>query len=156
VWWWELRPHTSFGTLEVRVPDAQVTVDDAAAVIATVHALVAWLGERHDAGEPEPPPAPTWRIEENRWQALRHGLHGTLADLETGEPTPTRERLHALLDELAPHAGALGGEAELRHARRLVESNGAMRQREVHSSGGIRGLTEWLVEGFEQPPNGQE
>jgi carboxylate-amine ligase len=153
VWWWELRPHVSFGTLEVRVPDAQVTVADSAAVVATVHSLAAWLAEREDSREP---PAPTWRIEENRWQALRHGLDGTLADLVTGARTPTRDSLHALLDEITPSAARLGCEAELQHARRLIASNGADRQREAHASGGMRGLTEFLVAGFEQPPNGQE
>jgi carboxylate-amine ligase len=151
VWWWELRPHPSFGTLEVRVPDAQVTVDDSAAVVATVHALATWLAERHDRGEPERP-APTWRIEENRWQALRHGLDATFADLETGEPVPARERLHALLDTLATGRHA----PELAHAHRLAESNGAARQREVHSRAGVHGLMEWLVEGFEEAPTGQE
>jgi carboxylate-amine ligase len=149
VWWWELRPHPSFGTLEVRVPDAQVTVADSAAIVAVVHALAARLGDRHDSGEPAPLPAPTWRIEENRWQALRHGLDGTMADLSTGEPTPVRERLHDLID-------SLGSSRELTHAHRLADSNGAIRQREVHASAGIRGLTEWLVSGFEVPPNGQE
>ncbi|MEA2439390.1 MAG: glutamate---cysteine ligase / carboxylate-amine ligase [Thermoleophilaceae bacterium] len=156
VWWWELRPHPSFGTLEVRVPDAQVTVRDAAAVVAVVHALASYLGDRHDAGEPHPPEAATWRIGENRWQALRHGLDGTLADLETGEPTNTRERLHALLDEITPNAEALGAQTQLEDAKRLVDSNGAERQREVHASGGIRALTEWLVGGFDMPPFGQE
>ncbi|MEA2404977.1 MAG: glutamate---cysteine ligase / carboxylate-amine ligase [Thermoleophilaceae bacterium] len=151
VWWWELRPHPSFGTLEVRVPDAQVTVADSAAVVATVHSLAAWLADR----EPQPS-APSWRIAENRWQALRHGLDGTLADLDTGEPMATRDRLYALLDELAPTAATLGCEAELSHARGLVESNGAIRQREVHANAGIHGLTEWLVAGFEESPNGQQ
>src|SRR2546423_1144476 len=27
-WWWELRPHPGFGTLEFRVPDGQTTVAD--------------------------------------------------------------------------------------------------------------------------------
>jgi carboxylate-amine ligase len=156
IWWWELRPHPSFGTLEVRVPDAQRTVEEAAAVVAVVHALAAQLAERHANGEPPPDPAPTWRIEENRWQALRHGLDGTLADLETGAPTPTRERLEALLDTLVPTAKAQGAEQHLTNARALVQKNGAARQREIHADGGIRTLTEWLVGGFEQPPMGQE
>jgi carboxylate-amine ligase len=157
VWWWELRPHPSFGTIEVRVPDAQVTVDDAAAIAAVVHALAGALGERHDAGEAGGPgPAAGWRIAENRWHALRHGLDGTLADLATGEPAPTRERLGALLDELEPHASALGARRELRHARSLVERNGAKRQRERYAEGGMRVLTEWLVEGFTMHGWGQE
>ncbi len=32
-WWWELRPHPAYGTLEVRVPDAQSTVAEAGAVV---------------------------------------------------------------------------------------------------------------------------
>jgi glutamate---cysteine ligase / carboxylate-amine ligase len=156
VWWWELRPHPTFGTIEVRVPDAQVTVGDSAAIVATVHALSRCLAAQHDAGEPAPPVPPTWRIQENRWQALRHGLDGTLADLATGAPTPTRERLGALLDELHPHALELGAGAELEHARRLTQENGALRQREQYANGGIRGLTEWLIEGFEQPKRGQK
>jgi carboxylate-amine ligase len=153
VWWWELRPHPAFGTLEVRVPDAQVTVADSAALVAVVHTLSAWLSERHEAGESEPPP-PTWRIEENRWQALRHGLDGTLADLETGRPQPARDRLSALLDTLEPHARRLGCARELSGARDLVEANGAIRQRRVHARGGMRALSHWLVEGFEEPPPG--
>ena len=87
-WWWELRPHPAFGTLELRVPDAQTTLAEAAAIAATCQALVAWLGERHDAGETLAV-APTWRISENRWSAARDGVQGTLADLETGERRPT-------------------------------------------------------------------
>ena len=53
-------------------------------------------------------PAAGWRIEENRWSACRHGTRGTMADLETGAPAPTADRLHALLDELEPAAARLG------------------------------------------------
>ena len=84
-WWWELRPHVTHGTLELRVPDAQTTVDDAAAVAALGQCLVAWLCERHDAGE-QLPVAPSWRIAENRWFAARDGAEARLVDLETGEP----------------------------------------------------------------------
>ncbi len=51
---------------------------------------------------------PSWRIEENRWVAARHGLEGTFADLVTGGPIPVRERLSALLDEIEPFAVSLG------------------------------------------------
>ena len=150
VWWWELRPHPSFGTLEVRVPDAQATVEDTSAVVAVVHALAKTLAEDDHADEP----APTWRIQENRWHALRHGLDGTLADLETGEPAPTRERLNQLLDRIEPAASELGATTQLGYARTLVERNGAMKQREQYAKRGIRGVTEWLVGVFEQPPIG--
>ena len=146
VWWWELRPHPTYGTLEVRVPDAQATVEDAAGVIAIVHCLAHWLGERHDAGETLPAP-PTWRIEENRWRALSRGLDGELADLDTGAVAPERERLAALIEALGPSAEALGCERELGFARALAEHNGAERQREA-ARGRARAAVEWLIERY--------
>jgi carboxylate-amine ligase len=147
-WWWELRPHPAFGTLELRVPDAQTTLADAGGVIAFAQALVGWLAERHDAGERLPAPA-TWRIEENRFSALRHGLDGTMADLATGELEPTRARLRRLLDDVAPVARRLGSAALLAHAAALVaEGGGAARQRAVAAERGVEGLAGWLAERF--------
>lgn len=153
-WWWELRPHPVFGTLELRVPDAQSTVAEAGAVAALAQVLVGWLAERHDAGETLPT-APTWRIEENRWSAARFGVEGTLADLQDGERRETRARLHELLDALGPTAGRLGCEGELAVARDLVDVNGAMRQREVAAERGLRAVAGWLADeylnGVEEP-----
>lgn len=146
-WWWELRPHPRFGTLELRVPDAQTTLADAAAVAAVAHALVVELAERHDAGDLGPP-APSWRLEENRWSACRHGMDGTLADLESGQPIPTREHVAALLDRLVPVAERVGAGAELADARRLARRNGAIRQREVARERGPHGLARWLADRF--------
>jgi len=147
LWWWELRPHADFGTLEVRMPDAQTTVEDATAVAGVVHSLIAWLSERHDEGE-RFPEVPTWRIEENRWSACRYGVEGSLADLETGGRSPTRERLHALLEAIEPVGRKLGAGRALTRARALVERNGALEQRAVGAERGAHGLAEWLAERF--------
>jgi carboxylate-amine ligase len=147
VWWWELRPHAVYGTLELRVPDAQTTVADAAALVAVVHALAARLA----AAEPEPP-AETWRIEENRWQALSRGPDGRLADLETGAVAPTRQRLHALLDELEPDAERLGAARQLARARDLADSGGAARQRAAAGDGGAHAAAAWLAGQFLDAP----
>jgi len=145
-WWWELRPHPVHGTLEMRVPDAQATVADAAAVVAVAQALAVRLAERHAAGEALAV-HDTWRIEENAWSACRHGVAGELRDLDTGERIGTRARLHALLDELEPVAERLGSAAELQDARRLVERNGAMALREA-ARGDTVAATRWLMERF--------
>ncbi|HVF77619.1 MAG TPA: YbdK family carboxylate-amine ligase [Solirubrobacteraceae bacterium] len=128
-WWWELRLHPTFGTIEVRVADAQTTVGETAAVAAVVHALVTWLAQRVSGGE-ELAVSPTWRIAENSFVAARDGLDADLADLVSGEREPVRERLERLLDELAPVAAQLGCVAELEHARALAAGpGGAARQR---------------------------
>jgi carboxylate-amine ligase len=148
-WWWGLRLHPSFGTVEVRAPDAQTTVAEAVAIAGLVHALVAWLAERHAAGETLPV-APTWRIEENRWSACRYGVHGELADLESGERRPTLERLVRLLDELAPAAQRLGAMDALQTAGAMLhDGGGATAQRRVAAERGIPGLVGWLVERYE-------
>jgi glutamate---cysteine ligase / carboxylate-amine ligase len=142
-WWWELRPHPAFGTVELRVPDAQTTLAEAAGVAAFAQCLTATLAERLDAGE-RLDPVPSWRIEENRWWAARDGVEGHLADLASGERMATRERLRDLLAALAPAARRLGCERELAEAERLAERNGALRQRAVAEAEGMDGLVRWL------------
>jgi glutamate---cysteine ligase / carboxylate-amine ligase len=142
-WWWELRPRPAFGTLELRVPDAQTTLEDAAAVAAFAHAMVAWLASRYDAGEGLGVPA-TWRIVENRWSALRFGVEGEFTDVETGARAPVRDVLRARLGELAPVAERLGCAAELARASALIDANGALRQRAV----GLDGAARWLAERY--------
>jgi carboxylate-amine ligase len=146
-WWWELRLHPTLGTIEVRVPDQQTTVSESAAVAAVIHALVVTLAEGHDDGVPLTV-HPSWRIAENRWSAGRHGLAGTLADLQTGEPRPTRDRLRALLEWLAPAAARAGCLGELEAADRLVTANGSERQRQVAAEEGLEGLMGSLADRF--------
>jgi carboxylate-amine ligase len=134
-WWWELRLHPALGTLEVRVPDTQRTVEDTAAIATVAHALVVRLAERHDAGE-RLQPAESWRIDQNRWSACRHGLDGRMRDFVTGELQPTRTRVAALLDELGVAMPA---------------GDGAARQRAVAADRGLRGLVAWLADGFAPP-----
>lgn len=152
-WWWELRPHTRFGTLEFRVPDTQASVADAAAIAAVIQALVVWLSERRSGGE-QLPVAPTWLIEENRWSACRYGVEGRMAGPETGPPRQTRAWLEHLLTEITPTGEGLGLASQLAHAAELVEVNGAIAQRRAARRGGARGVAEWLVGRFLEPWDG--
>jgi carboxylate-amine ligase len=138
MWWWELRPHLIHGTLELRVPDVQPTLAHTRGVAAFAVALTRWLIARHDAGEELGAPA-TWRIEENRWAALRSGVEGSLADLTTGERRATRERLRTLADMVEPHA-----DTPLDAARALIERNAAIELREA----GLERAALWLSERF--------
>lgn len=146
-WWWELRPHPRFGTLEFRVPDAQSSVGDAAAVAAVIQCLVAWLAERVDGGE-RLPVAASWRIAENRWSACRWGVTGRMASLEGGAAEPTRAALERLLEALAPVARRLGCTGELGRAGGLLEGGGAARQRAAAADGGPVGVARYLAECF--------
>ena len=119
-WWFELRLHATYGTLELRAPDAQSSVDDVHGVAAFAFALIHALAARFDAGEPLPV-HDAWRIDENRWAAMRDGVTGTLADLATGARVATRElllsRVEALSGRLHPHARADRGQRRRPHPR---------------------------------------
>jgi carboxylate-amine ligase len=149
--WWEVRLHPRHPTLEVRCPDQQTTVRDSAAVAGFVLALVAWLCERHDAGEPLPV-HDSVRILENRWRALRHGLAGTLLDLDTGEPVPARERVLTRIDEVAAAGARVGAARQLGWARDLAARNGTERQRAVAAERGVDGVIEHLADAFLDAP----
>ena len=146
-WWWELRPHVVHGTLELRVPDAQTTLDEAAGIVAFAQALVAYLAQRYDADEAMPD-AHAWQIEENRWSAARYGVEGRLADLGSGRRQPTRDRLLELMGEVHAVAQSLGSTDLLTHTHRSIEHNGALRQREACRGGGPHALGPWLVRQF--------
>jgi carboxylate-amine ligase len=147
-WWWALRLHPTLGTLEIRVPDAQATVAETAAVAAIVHALVVSLAARHRGGETLPV-APSWRIEENRFSACRFGVAGEMADLETGRREPTAQRLLVLLDELDADARLLGCDGAFDTARAMIECGGpAASQRSVAAREDLRGVVGWLAGRF--------
>jgi carboxylate-amine ligase len=73
--WWDVRPHPRFGTLEVRSPDQATSIERTGSLVALVHALCAWAIE-----SPARPFDPGERgvYEQNRWAASRFGPHGRL------------------------------------------------------------------------------
>jgi carboxylate-amine ligase len=133
--WWTIRPHHTYGTLEIRAADGQPDREDSLAVAALTVALVARLMERHDAGQTLPVHAARL-LEENRWRALRYGLTGRLIDLERRVEVPAGEVVLRLLDELTGPAARLGVEAEFARVERLVvEGNSAQRQLALYEGG---------------------
>ncbi|NUR97287.1 MAG: hypothetical protein HOV67_18760 [Kribbellaceae bacterium] len=137
-WWWELRPHVRYGTLELRVLDVPATTERAGAIVRFVYALSARLTDLYHLGE-LPVPAPSWRIAENRWAALRDGVHGELLDLRTGAARPTRRCLHDLVD--AAELYAPGG---LDDVRALIDDPPVDQLRLL----GPRRVVPWLAEVF--------
>src|SRR5919205_2978692 len=95
--WWSVRAHHSYGTIEVRICDAQTTGPEADGLVELIVACVAQALREIDAGE-TPPHVPGRLIEENMWRALRYGQDGHLLDLEAPriEPYPAAEALDRL------------------------------------------------------------
>jgi glutamate---cysteine ligase / carboxylate-amine ligase len=121
--WWSVRPHHAFGTVEVRVCDAQMTGGEADALAELIVACVRRAAAEVDAGE-TPPDLPHRLIEENMWRAIRHGQDGRLLDLQAPriEEFPAQEAA----DRLRAWSGSLAV---------LPELNGAQRQRRLIDAG---------------------
>jgi carboxylate-amine ligase len=126
--WWSIRPHLSFGTVEVRICDAQSSAAESEALAALIVGAVLQAARDVDEGVPFVDPAPRL-VEENMWRAIRYGLDGRLIDLERAEERPAQEAVERLLAWTAPTRGELGIEVA------LPELNGAQRQRRLLESG---------------------
>jgi carboxylate-amine ligase len=126
--WWSVRPHHSFGTVEVRICDAQSTAEESDALAGLIAACVAQAAIDHDDGvEFEDPPGRL--IEENFWRAIRHGMDGKMIDYERLEEFPAAALPGRLLGWTGPARATLGIEAA------LPERNGAQRQRAALEGG---------------------
>jgi glutamate---cysteine ligase / carboxylate-amine ligase len=126
--WWSVRPHHSFGTVEVRICDAQTRAEESTALAGLITACVAQAAFDHDEGV-EHEQWPRRLIEENFWRAIRYGLDGKLIDLERGEELPAAAVGDRLLAWTAPARVALGIDLT------LPEENGAQRQRAALAAG---------------------
>jgi glutamate---cysteine ligase / carboxylate-amine ligase len=120
--WWSVRPHHSYGTVEMRICDAQASAEDSTTLAALITSCVAQAALDHDERAPfEDPPGRL--IEENFWRAIRHGLDGKLIDLERAEEYPAAAARDRLLAWTTPARMSLGIEVA------LPEENGAQRQK---------------------------
>jgi carboxylate-amine ligase len=126
--WWSVRPHVGFGTVELRICDAQMTATESEAVAALMVACAAQAARDEEEGSPFADP-PGRLIEENLWRATRYGLDGNMIDLDRGEEHPAAEAVAGLLEWTAPMRGELGLEPM------LPELNGAQRQRRLIDAG---------------------
>ena len=132
--WYDVRPHPNFGTVEVRVIDAQTRVEHTLALAALVQAMVKELAEHFDAGK-SLSRYPFEMLDENKWLAARHGLDGELVDLPHWERVPARALARRLLERTREHCRDLGSLNELEAVEDLLErGNGASRQVVVYEA----------------------
>jgi carboxylate-amine ligase len=120
--WWSVRPHHSFGTVEMRICDAQTSADDSTTLAALITSCIAQAAIDLDEDVPFEDPAPRI-VEENFWRAIRYGVDGKLIDLERAEEYPAAAARDRLLAWTTPARMALGIEVA------LPEENGAQRQK---------------------------
>ncbi|MGI8695697.1 MAG: glutamate--cysteine ligase [Mycobacteriales bacterium] len=134
--WWDIRPHPTFGTVELRICDGISRLDEIAAVAAIAQCLVHRFDTEIDRGYTLPTPR-AWIVRENKWRAARYGLDARIVVDSTGSVVSVRDSIADLVEDLAPTARRLDCEDELRSALSILR-NGASyeRQRRVAADHG--------------------
>ena len=105
--WWTIRPHQSFGTVEIRACDALPDVNESLALCALQVALAARFARMYDEGEPLPVYEHRY-LEENVWRSIRWGLDWELIDFAARRSVPAPDRVRALIELCGPEIDALG------------------------------------------------
>ena len=116
---WDVRLRPDFGTIEVRIMDAQPTIARSLALAALVHALLAYLA----AAEPSHSSArqlPSWIEDENAYRASQDGIEASLISDADGTVKPVRQLAEELFELVAPTARSLGEEEDFTRARALL------------------------------------
>jgi carboxylate-amine ligase len=129
--WWSVRPHHRFGTVEVRICDAQTRGDESTGLLELVAACTAQMALDYDSGGYDRAGGPLRgrEIEENIWRAIRYGLDAKLIDFRAGREVEARQAREELYEWTAPARERLGVEAA------LPEANGAQRHRQALRDG---------------------
>jgi carboxylate-amine ligase len=145
--WWDVRAHPKFGTVEVRVCDAQTRLEHTVALAALIQCMCKELAEHYEAGY-ELGRYPREMVEENKWLAARYGIEGELVDLPKSTRCAAVDLAMQLVERLRPHADALGCRRELETIGDMVDrGTGAQRQLSVwRADRDLRQLMRKLVE----------
>jgi carboxylate-amine ligase len=133
--WWDVRPHPRFGTVEVRVCDSQTRLEHTIALAALVQSMCKELAEHYEAGY-ELGTYPQELLEENKWLAARYGIEAELVDLPQSTRVAGGDLAQRLVDRLRQHAQDLGCERELEGIEEILE----------RGTGGQRQLAVWRAD----------
>jgi glutamate---cysteine ligase / carboxylate-amine ligase len=127
--WWSVRPHHAFGTVELRICDAQTRGEESFGLAGLIAACIAQTALDYDEGR-LPTPLPGREIEENLWRAIRWGMDGEMFDWRGDAGlVPTRVLVERLLEWTAPARALIGSEPM------ELGANGAQRAREQVAAG---------------------
>ncbi|HEY0563986.1 MAG TPA: carboxylate-amine ligase [Terriglobales bacterium] len=160
--WWDVRPHPFFDTLEVRICDIPMRLDETIAIAALIQATMLKLFRLLEQNL-------TFRLYprallmENKWRALRYGLDGKLIDFGKEAEVDERELLREYLAFVDDVVDELGSREEINYIHRILEEGtGADRQLRVfEKTGDLKQVVDYMVEEtstglFDSPRSSQQ
>ncbi len=145
--WWDIRPHPFFNTLEFRICDIPMRVDETIALAALIQATIAKLYKLYAANQ-------GFRLYrrallmENKWRAARYGLDGKLIDFGKQKEVPARDLINEYLEFVDDVVDELDSREELNYIHKVLElGTGADRQLRVfQETGDMRRVVDYIIE----------
>ncbi len=145
--WWDIRPHPFFETIEVRVCDIPMRLDETLAIAALIQATAAMLYKLHASNK-------SYRIygraliSENKFRACRYGLDGKLIDFGKEEEVPIRKLMLEYLHLIDDVVDELGSRDEINYIHEMLNmGSGADRQLKVfRETGDLKKVVDYIVE----------
>lgn len=155
--WWDIRPHPFYPTLEFRICDVPMRIDETIALVALMQATVAKLYKLHRMNQ-------DFRrysralIMENKWRALRYGIDGKLIDFGKAQEVPERELILEYLDFIDDVVDELGSREEINYIHKMLEmGTGADRQLKVYQeTGDLKKVVDYIIEETQRLPETSE
>jgi carboxylate-amine ligase len=145
--WWDIRPHPFFSTIEFRVCDIPMRVDETIALAALIQATVVKLYKLHESNQ-------GFRLYrrsllmENKWRAARYGINGKLIDFGKQMEVPERDLIEEYLAFVDDVVDELGSRDEVEYIRTIMKmGTGADRQLQVyHDTGDMKAVMDYIIE----------
>jgi carboxylate-amine ligase len=144
--WWDIRPHPFFNTLEFRVCDIPMRVEETIALAALIQATVVKLHKLYTANQ-------GFRLYrrallmENKWRASRYGLDGKMIDFGKQKEVPTRDLIREYLEFVDDVVDELDSRKELEYIHEILETGtGADRQLQVfEETGDLKKVVDYII-----------
>ena len=159
--WWDVRPHPFFDTIEFRVCDVPMRLDETVAIAALIQAICAKLFQLREKNL-------GWRtyrrafLLENKWRAARYGIEGNLIDFGKEIEVPFRDLAEEMLEFVDDVVDELGSRREVESSRWILDNgSGADRQLAVYRESGedLRKVVDFICEetrhGLDAPATGE-
>ena len=145
--WWDIRPHPFFDTIEVRICDIPLRVEETVALAALIQATAVKLWHLH-ARNQDYRQYSRALIMENKWRAGRYGLDGNLIDFGREKEVPERDLIREYLNFVSDVLGELDSHDEIGYIHRMLENGtGADRQLKVYNEtgGDLKAVVDYMA-----------
>ncbi|WP_138991902.1 carboxylate-amine ligase [Larkinella sp. C7] len=145
--WWDIRLHPFFDTIEFRICDVPMRVDETICLAAVMQALVAKIHKLHKQNL-NFRPYRRLLINENKWRAARYGIEGKLIDFGKQEEVPYHTLAQELLDFIDDVVDELGSRKDVEYVKTILETGtGADRQLAVfRQTNDLKRVVDYIVE----------